>query len=168
MTAQQQLTRAAVEAVLMRVAECPPRVGTYDHARWYRDLLLLAWVLHHPRRTPELPYLTWQSDNSGHVYLAASGAWMYRDIRSTVDPMRASYRLASPVVEILVAYFDVARNKLVKAESDSLFGMACGHLEHRLMTLIGRYFSREVSMPEVIALGSDYQSFLEGKGVTGN
>ena len=42
MTVQQPLTRAAVEAALMRVVESPPRVGTYDHARWHRDALLLV------------------------------------------------------------------------------------------------------------------------------
>ncbi len=168
MTTRQPLTRAAVETVLMRVVECPPRVGTYDNARWHRDILLLAWVLHHPRRTPELPYITWKPDNSGHVYLTGSGIWMYRDIKSTVDPMRASYRLATPVAEILVAYLDVARDRLVKAESDSLFGMPCGHLEYRLLTLICRHLEREVGMTDVIALQSDCPSTGIRKGVTGS
>ena len=168
MTARQPLTRSAVETVLMRVVECPPRVGTYDHARWHRDILLLAWVLHHPRRTPELPFITWKPDNSGHAYLSENSRWMYRDIKSTVDPMRASYRLATPVAEVLTAYLDGARNKLVKAESDSLFSMQSGHLQYRLLTLIERYYGKEVGMAEVLALQGDSPSTGIRKGVTGN
>lgn len=167
MTARQPLTRAAVEAVLMHVVECPPRIGTYDHARWHRDALLLVWVLHHPTRAPELPYITWKPNNSGHVHLTGNGIWMYRDIRSTVDPMRASYRLATPVAEILTAYLDGARNKLTKAENDSLFSMKSCHLQHRLLTLIARHCDREVGMSEVVAL-HDGSSDKVRKGVPGH
>lgn len=139
--------RAAANDVLKRFAEAPHR-GGYREATWLRDLLLLAWVFYHPERLAELFRITWKADNTGRLFKDAAGNWTYRNVDAGHAMQNSMYAIAQPVAGLIEPYLE-ARPLLLKRESDELFYMPSNHLQHRINTLLEKYFGRAVSFSEL-------------------
>lgn len=143
--------RAAANDVLKRFAEAPHR-GGYREATWLRDLLLLAWIFYHPERLAELFRITWNADNTGHLFKDASGNWTYHNIHAGHAMQHSAYNLAQPVSCLIEPFLIKARPQLLRKESDSLLNMPSNHIHHRINTLIERHFGRTVSFGELRSL----------------
>lgn len=146
---QQPFNRAAANEILRKLADSQPREGTYWHAAWVRDLLLMSWAFYHPNRIAELYCATWKIDNSGHVFTQAVGRWFYRNIHAGYASKIGAYELAQPAAEMLALYLACARAQLLKKESDLLLNMPSNHVNHRINTLIEKHFDRPVKFSEL-------------------
>lgn len=142
--------RAAANDVLQRFAKATHR-GGYREATWLRDLLLLAWVFYHPERLAELFRITWNADNTGHLFKDDAGTWTYHNIHAGQAMQHSRYAIAQPVAGLIEPYLN-SRHLLLKKESDVLFYMPSNHLHHRVNTLLEQYFGRAVSFSELRSL----------------
>lgn len=150
MNTQTTFNRAAASDVLKRFSEAPHR-GGYREATWLRDLLLIAWVIYHPERLAELFRITWNEANTGHLFKDDAGNWTYRNIHAGDAMQRSTYTIAQPVAGLIEPYL-ASRQLLLKKESESFFYMPSNHLQHRVNTLLEKYFGRAVSFSELRSL----------------
>jgi hypothetical protein len=146
------LNRALANEVLRKIADTPNKSG-YREAVQLRDLLLMSWVLHHPERLTELSRITWQPDNSGHLFKDASDNWIYHNIHAGYAMQHSTYAIAKPVVCLIEPYLK-ARPLLIKKKSDSLFYMPSNHMHLRINTLLEKHFGRAVGFSELRQLSN--------------
>ena len=141
--------RAAATSVLRKIADAAPREGTYWHGAWLRDLLLMSWVLYHPQRIAQLFRMTYQADNSGHLFKNDLQGWSYRTPTSGHVTRVDEYALAEPVACLIEPYLELARPRLLRKANDSLFNMPSNHMHRRIGTLLKDHSGRAVSFGEL-------------------